>query len=354
MSQEFCEASERIAPLDPIALKAARDRWNAVAKPIGGLGELELVVEQIAGLVGTEDFSIAKRAVVVLCSDNGVVAQGVSQAGPEITHAIARSVAHGTSSVCKMAHVANIDAFSVDMGILEPVDDEFVIDRHIARGTADITKGPAMSRDQAMDAIWAGIGLVGFFKDRGYELLATGEMGIGNTTTSTAMAVAFLGLDIDEATGRGAGLSDAGLVRKRDAIRRALSLNVPDPDDAIDVIAKVGGFDVAGMVGMFIGGAIYRVPIIIDGFISATAAYAALELCPECKCAMLASHVSNEPAARKMLDALGVKPLIDAGLHLGEGTGAVLLPPLLDAALALYNGTTFAATGIDAYEVDLK
>ena len=337
MQNWFDEVAGRIEPLDEGALKAARDKWNAVAKPIGSLGQLELMVEKIAGLTGSIDVDISKRAVMVLCADNGVVAQGVTQSEPEITTVIAGSVARGISSVCRMAQTVNADAVSVDMGMMTPSDVPGVIDRCIARGTGDISLGPAMSREQALTAIKIGVDLVAQMKADGYKILATGEMGIGNTTTSSA-----------------AGLSNAGLARKCAAIERALAVNEPDANDALDVLSKLGGFDIAGLVGLFIGGAVHRAPIVIDGFISALAAYTAARLCPACTCAMLPSHVSAEPAARMLFDELGIEPIIHAGLRLGEGTGAVLLFPLLDAALALYNGTTFDDTGIEAYEVDLK
>ena len=354
MQSWFDEVTGRIEPLDGTALKDARDKWNAVAKPIGSLGQLELMVEKIAGLTGSIDVDISKRAVMVLCADNGVVAQGVTQSEPEITTVIAGSVARGISSVCRMAQTVGADAVSVDMGMMTPSDVPGVIDRSIARGTGDISLGPAMSREQALTAIKTGIDLVAQMKADGYKILATGEMGIGNTTTSSAMAAAFLGLPVETVTGRGAGLSNAGLARKCAAIERALAVNEPDANDALDVLSKLGGFDIAGLVGLFIGGAAHRVPIVIDGFISALAAYTAARLCPACTCAMLPSHVSAEPAARMLFDELGIEPIVHAGLRLGEGMGAVLLFPLLDAALALYNGTTFDDTGIEAYEVDLK
>ena len=340
-----------IASPDEAALAAARDKWNAVAKPIGSLGELELMVEKIAGLTGDTDVDIGRRAVVVLCSDNGVVAQGVSQSGPGITTVIAGSIARGTSSVCTMAAMMHADVLSVDMGMLNPSTVPGVIDRSIARSTADITCGPAMSRSQAVTAIATGVDLVAECRDRGYRIIVTGEMGIGNTTTSSAMAAAFLGVPVGDLVGRGAGLSDMGLIRKRAAVERALAVNEPDPADPIGVLAKLGGFDIAGLVGMFLGGALHRVPVVIDGFISSLAAYTAAKLCPTCMCAMLPSHVSAEPAARMLLDDMGLAAPIHAGLRLGEGTGAVLLLPLLDAALALYDGTTFDETGIEAYEV---
>ena len=338
-------------PLDEAALAHARAKWNAVAKPIGSLGELESMVEKIAGLTGDADVDLSKRAVVVLCADNGVVSRGVSQSGPDVTTAVASNIARNVSSVCMMASTARIDAYAVDMGMMKPPDDERVIDRSMGRGTADITVGPAMSREVALAAVRNGIELVSDFKEQGYRILATGEMGIGNTTTSSAMAAAFLGMEPSEVTGRGAGLSDEGLARKVAAIEDALRVNAPDHEDPLGVLASLGGFDIAGLVGMFIGGAVHRVPIVIDGFISALAAYTASRLSPGCECAMLASHVSAEPAACMLLEALGLHAPIQAGLRLGEGTGAVLLLPMLDAALALYNGTTFDETGIEAYEV---
>ena len=325
-----------------------------MAKPLHSLGLLEDLIAKIAASQGIARPYISGRNVLVFCADNGVVAQGVTQSEPEITTVIAGSVARGISSVCRMAQTVNADAVSVDMGMMTPSDVPGVIDRCIARGTGDISLGPAMSREQALTAIKIGVDLVAQMKADGYKILATGEMGIGNTTTSSAMAAAFLGLPVETVTGRGAGLSNAGLARKCAAIERALAVNEPDANDALDVLSKLGGFDIAGLVGLFIGGAVHRAPIVIDGFISALAAYTAARLCPACTCAMLPSHVSAEPAARMLFDELGIEPIIHAGLRLGEGTGAVLLFPLLDAALALYNGTTFDDTGIEAYEVDLK
>ena len=353
-AEYFHSLSERIAPADERARQDAVDKWNNVAKPIGSLGVLEDDVARIAALTGSADVAIDKRVVTVLCADNGVVAQGISQSGQDVTVAVAANVAHGVSSVCMMAHAVGVDAIAADMGMAEACPVEGVIDCVVARGTADITLGPAMTRDQALQAVGAGVDLVARLRDEGYQIIASGEMGIGNTTTSSAITAVLLDKPVVEITGRGAGLSDAGLARKVAAIERAIEVNAPDADDAFDVLVKLGGFDIAGLVGLFIGGAIYRVPIVIDGYISALAAYVAMRLCPECTCAMLASHVSAEPAAQHVLSELGVKPVIQAGMRLGEGTGAVCLIPMLDAALALYNGTTFEATGIDAYEVDLK
>ena len=366
------DLSARIAGPDEQARRLSLAKWDAVAKPLGSLGVLEDDVMRIAALAGTPDVEIGKRAVVVLCADNGVVAQGVSQCGPEVTRSVAVSLGKGVSSVCVMARTQGIDVVPVDIGMLgsspspspeaavarttetpqPPTSQciEGVLDRHVGRGTGDITCGPAMTREQALAAIQVGVDLAGELKAQGYRLLASGEMGIGNTTTSSAMTAVLLGMPAAEVTGRGAGLDDAGLARKVAVIERAIQVNAPDKHDALDVLAKLGGFDIAGLAGLFIGGAVHRVPVVIDGFISALAAYTAYLLCPPCRVAMLASHVSAEPAARIIMGALGLHAPLQAGMRLGEGTGAICLIPMLDMALALYNGTTFDASGIKPYE----
>ena len=338
----------RIVPPDQAAMAAAKARWDGIAKPIGSLGLLEDAVIRIAGLTGSAAVRLEKRAVLVMCADNGVVEEGVSQSGPEVTSLVAGNMTRQDSSVCRMAKVARAEVFPIDIGMKQPAPG--VRDLHIARGTANMTKGPAMTRAEAENAVRTGIDLVGELKAQGYSVIATGEMGIGNTTTASAMLAAFLGMKPETVTGRGAGLSDDGLRRKVSAIERAIAVNCPDPADGLDVLAKLGGFDIAGMCGTFIGGAIHRVPILIDGFISAVAALAAVKIAPESRQAMLAAHVSAEPAARMVLEALNIKPFITAGLRLGEGTGAVAALPLLDMALAVYNDmVTFDGIGMEAY-----
>lgn len=339
-------------PASARTARRARARWDAIAKPTGSLGVLEDAVTKIAALTEDEHVDISKRCVVVLCADNGVVAEGVSSSGADVTPIIARSVAHGVSSVCLMSKPVGIDWLAVDMGMFEPAGDEGVLDRRIAAGTGNISCGPAMTREQAIEAIRSGVDLVGMLAAQGYRLVATGEMGIGNTTTATAMACAFLGADPGRLCGRGSGLDDEGLARKIGVVRRALEVNAPDPSDALDVLAKVGGFDIAGMCGLFLGGAVHRVPIVVDGLISSVAAWCALRMRPECGVAMLASHLSAEPAASLVAQNLGLEPLLHAGMRLGEGTGAVCMVPLLDMALSLYsNGATFDDCGITSYEV---
>lgn len=345
---DLTRVDELIRPLDEQAGARAVAHWNAVAKPIGSLGVLEDDIVRIASITGTEQVRIDRRAVLAMCADNGVVAEGVTQTGQEVTALIARNMALDCSSVCAMAKVAGADVIPVDVGIAREV--EGVVQRNVMRGTHDMAQGPAMSRAQAEQAVCVGIEMVRALKQRGYDVVVTGEMGIGNTTTSSAIVSVLLGVDPAEVTGRGAGLSDEGLARKLAAIRRAIEVNKPDPADALDVLSKVGGLDIAGMAGTFVGCAIERVPVLVDGFVSLAAALVATRIAPSCAPFMLATHCSAEPATQLVLDALGLEPPIHAGMRLGEGTGAVCLLPLLDMALALYNGTTFATTGMDAYE----
>lgn len=338
-----------ICPPDEMARAAAQKRWAACAKPLGSLGLLEETITDMAALTGTDCVDLSSRTVLVLCADNGVVAQGVSQSGSEVTGIVARALAAGKSNVCRMAALADCRVLPVDMGIRDFTPQPGIYDSRIGNGTADITQGPAMTREQAEQAILAGVELVRRQKAEGVRLLATGEMGIGNTTTATAVACVLLKRTPQELTGRGAGLSDEGLARKRHAIETALSINCPDAEDPVDVLAKVGGFDLAGLCGVFLGGAYYRVPVLVDGAISAVAALCAVRLCPAASAAIFASHQSAEPAGSLLLQALGKKPILTAGLRLGEGTGAVAVMPVLDMALAIYHGSTFADYGMQPY-----
>ena len=341
------ELNKSILPADDNAAKAASHHLNDIAKPVGSLGELESMVIRLAALTGSVYPDISKKAVLTLSADNGVLKQGVAQTPGEITAVMTYFIADKRSSVCIMAKCAGADSFSVDMGMFTKIDNPNVIDRRIANGTADMTEGPAMTRAQAEKAINTGIELVRDLKEQGYGLIATGEMGIGNTTTSSAVASVLLKKDVTDMTGRGAGLSDEGLMRKINAIKTAIEVNKPYPDDAFDVLCKLGGFDIAGMCGIFLGGAIHRVPILVDGFISAVSALIAKRLCPNCTCAMFASHMSAEPAAKLVVNELGLTPVIHAGMRLGEGTGAVAMMPLMDMAVAVYKDLmTYADIGM--------
>lgn len=347
----FEESIARILPADPDARAAAWRHWDAVAKPLRSLGLLEEAVVRIAGIAGTADVRLGRRAVVVMCADNGVVAQGVTQTGQEVTAIVTENMSRGDTSVCRMAAVAGADVIPVDIGVARKVTGEKIRRRKIRPGTADMTQGSAMTREEAVRALETGIDLVRELKEAGYGIIATGEMGIGNTTTSSALVSVFLGREPSEVTGRGAGLSSEGLMKKIKAIETAISVNQPDPADPIGVLAKVGGLDIAGLAGVFLGGAVYHVPVLVDGFISSAAALTAVRICPAAADYMLGSHASNEPAGRMVLEALGLTPFLYAGMCLGEGTGAVAVMPLLDMALAVYSEmSTFEAVAIEAYQ----
>lgn len=345
------ELVEKISPEDIQAKERAHERWKNCCKPLGSLGELENAIESIAALTGSERIDIKSRAVAVLCADNGVVKQGVTQCESEVTAMVAKNLALGRTSVCRMAEIARCRVVPVDMGILNFPGAEGVLNRRIANGTRDISEDSAMSRADAERAVLTGAELIKELKEQGTRLVATGEMGIGNTTTASAVASVLLGCSPEKLTGRGAGLSDEGLERKKRTIERAIAINHPKQEDTLGVIAALGGFDIAGMCGMFLGGAAFGVPVIIDGVISAAAALCAARLCEKSRKAMLASHTSAEPAGELLLRELDKKPLICAGMHLGEGTGAVAAIPLLDMACAVYDEAyTFSESGMKAYE----
>lgn len=348
MREPFLTWNAKIAPQNKAAMARAKARWDGVAKPLDGLGKLETAVVRIAGVTGDENVSLDRRTVLVLCADNGIVKEGVTQTDASVTATMARRIFEHRSSVCLMARTARADVIPVDLGMLTRV--EGVRDMHVASGTQNMAEGPAMTEAQAIQAIENGILLAGERRAAGDSILVTGEMGIGNTSTSSAIASVLLDLPVETVTGRGAGLSDAGLLRKRDAIRRAIAVNKPDPNDAFDVLCKLGGFDIAGLVGLYIGAAIERIPVLIDGLISSVAALIAARLVPNSKTAMLASHCSKEPVAEAILDELGLSAILFADMKLGEGTGAVCMLPLLDMALAVYHGSvSFADAGVEQY-----
>lgn len=338
-----------IPELPAADLYRARQRWNTLAKPLGSLGVLEENITKLAALAGNQTVTLNRRTLLVVCSDNGVVAQGVSQSDASVTTAVAAALGRGDSTVNYMAKAANCTVLPVDAGMLE-LTPEGVLNRKLLWGTGDISAESAMSREICIRAMETGAALAEEQVKNGADILLLGEMGIGNTTTSAAVASVLLQREPGELTGRGAGLSDKGLQQKIRIIAQAIAVNQPNSEDPIDVLSKVGGLDLAVLCGICLGGARCRVPVLLDGVITNTAALCAVKLCSRVRNVLIASHVSQEPAAKLLLEALELKPCISAGLHLGEGSGAVLALPLLDQALAVYNsGHTFAALGIDAY-----
>ncbi len=264
---------------DEAARKAAHAHWASLAKPLGGLGDLEPLLEDVAALTGVPQFDFSKRAVLVLCADNGVVAQGISQSGSDVTRAVLQNLAQRKTSVCEMAETVHCGVIPVDRGIAGATVDG-VKNCRVRAGTDDFTGGPAMSREDALQAIETGSELFREQKAQGIKLLATGEMGIGNTTTSAAVSCVLLDLAPEEMTGRGAGLSNDGLRRKIEVIYKAIAMNHPEKTDVIGVLSALGGLDIAGLCGVFLGGALENIPVIIDGFISSVAALCAVRLCP--------------------------------------------------------------------------
>ncbi len=350
----FRKTVEGIQPPSEAAALRARARWDSIAKPLRSLGALETMVCRVAGITGTEQVRIAKRCVVPMCADNGVVAQGVTQTGSEVTAVVTENFARGSSSVCYMARCARADVIPVDIGVCRDLTEPGVWNRKVRYGTADMTQGPAMTREEAIRAIETGIEVVEELRSQGYGMVATGEMGIGNTTTSAALTALLLGLPVERVTGVGAGLTGDGLKRKIAAIRRAIEINRPDPADPLDMLSKVGGLDIAGMVGIYLGCAARRIPVVVDGVISAVAALLAVRITPLAREAMLPSHVSKEPAGKLLMEALRFQPLLTCDMCLGEGTGAVAVFPLLDMALSVYHGMcTFDETDIEPYQ-DLR
>ena len=341
------ETVRRITPLDQEAMEAAEKHWNSIAKPLHSLGKLEDVVVQIAGIQGTSRVEIARKALIVLCADNGVVEEGVTQTGQEVTAQVAENFLQEKATAGILCRRTGAEIFPVDMGIYR---DTCIRNCKIAYGTKNMAKEPAMTRDQAVKALETGIMLAFEKKEEGFQLLATGEMGIGNTTSSSAMASVLLNHPVEEMTGRGAGLSTAGLNKKIKTIRRAIAMHKPDRDDPVDVLSKVGGFDIAGMTGVFLGGAAAKMPVVIDGFISCVAALTAIRICPTAGDYMIASHVSKEPAARLLLDSIGKEAFLTCDMCLGEGSGAVTLFPLLDMGLEVYRKmATFEENDIETY-----
>lgn len=344
---ELREVLAEIRPGDRAAEEQAMGHWDAVAKPLHGLGRLENAVARMAGVAPLR--REYRKAVAVFCADNGVVAQGVTQTDSAVTALVAANMLRGAASVCCMAGVAGAEVFPVDAGMATEVEGLRSI--KVARGTRDLSREPAMTRQQCLSVLLAGMDMARELGERGFTLLAAGEMGIGNTTTSSAVAAVFLDQPPEVMTGRGAGLSSEGLTRKIRAIETGIAVNRPDPGDPMDVLHKVGGLDLAGLAGVFLGGAMCHVPVLVDGFISSVAALIAARICPSCKDYMLGSHASDEPASKLVLGELGLEPFLYAGMRLGEGTGAVAVMPLLDMGLAVYREmTTFEAADIEAYQ----
>ncbi len=337
-----------IQPLDEAAMQAAQARQNELTKPQGSLGRLEALSIQLAGITGQPRPSVARKAVIVMAGDHGVARNGVSAFPAEVTPQMVLNFLAGGAAINVLARQAGARVTIVDVGVASDfADAPGLVRRKVAHGTADFTRGPAMTAAEAEQAIQAGLDVVAAEIAAGLDLVATGDMGIGNTTPSSAIIAALSGLPVASVTGRGTGVDDAGLARKVAAIETALAVNRPDPTDAFDVLCKVGGLEIAGLAGVIIGAASRRVPVVIDGFISGAAAVIAVGLAPAARPYLIASHRSVEVGHAAMFDLLGVRPLFDFDLRLGEGTGAVLACHVIEAAARILDEmATFADAGV--------
>jgi nicotinate-nucleotide--dimethylbenzimidazole phosphoribosyltransferase len=343
---------QSIRPLDAAAMDAARVRQERLTKPPGSLGRLEEIAIQVAGITGQARPVIGDKVVITCAGDHGVVAQGVSAYPQEVTEQMVANFLGGGAAINVLARHVGARVVVVDAGVVADFEPQpGLVIKKVARGTADMTQGPSMSREQAVRAIEAGIEVVEEEIKGGASLVATGDMGIGNTTPSSAIVAAITGLPVAEVTGRGTGIDDATLTHKVAVIEKALTVNRPDPADALDVLHKVGGFEIGAIAGVILGAAARRVPVVVDGFISTAGALIAGGLAPLARGFMIAAHDSVEIGHRAMLDHLGLSPCLDFDLRLGEGTGAALVLSIVEAACKILDEmATFESAGVSGTE----
>jgi nicotinate-nucleotide--dimethylbenzimidazole phosphoribosyltransferase len=344
----------RIGPLDEETMAAARARQCRLTKPPGSLGRLEQLSVQLAGIQRRPRPEVARKVIFVMAADHGVVAQGVTAYPQAVTAQMVANFAAGGAAINVLARHIGARVVIVDMGVAcDVVRCEGLVSKKIAYGTQDLSCGPAMWREQARCAVEAGIEVVEAELARGLELAATGDMGIGNTTASAAIIAAFTGRAPALVAGRGTGIDDEGLARKVAVLQRALACNQPDPDDALDVLSKVGGFEIGGLAGVIIGAAANRVPVVIDGVISGAAALVATGIAPQAKDYLIAGHLSTEPGHSAALAHIGLEPLLDLNMRLGEGTGAALAMGIVEAAAKTLNEmATFQEAGVSEARED--
>jgi nicotinate-nucleotide--dimethylbenzimidazole phosphoribosyltransferase len=337
-----------IRPLDATAMEAAHARQNALTKPPGSLGRLEEISIQVAGITGKTRPVIKEKAVITCAGDHGVVAQGVSAYPQKVTPHMVYNFLNGGAAINVLARHAGARLIVLDVGVAADFEPQpGLVIKKVAYGTADMTQGPAMSRAQALQAIEAGVEVVEEEIARGLSIVATGDMGIGNTTPSSAIVAAITGRPVAEVTSRGTGINDEQLARKVAVIEKALTINRPDPTDDLDVLSKVGGFEIAAIAGVILGAAAHRIPVVIDGFISTAGALIANGLAPLARDYMIAAHASTEIGHKAALAHLGLTPCLDFNMRLGEGTGAALVLSLVEAACKILNEmATFESAGV--------
>jgi nicotinate-nucleotide--dimethylbenzimidazole phosphoribosyltransferase len=344
----FERTVKAIRPLDADAAVAARARQDNLTKPLGSLGRLEALSIQVAGITGKERPVIKEKAIITCAGDHGVVAQGVSAYPQDVTPEMVYNFLNGGAAINVLARHIGARVVVVDAGVAADFEPHpGLLIKKVAHGTADMAVGPAMTREQAIQAIEVGIEAVEAEIARGLDIVGTGDMGIGNTTPSSAIAAVFTGLSVAELTGRGTGLDDEQLTHKVAVIEQALAVNQPDPKDALDVLSKVGGFEIGAIAGVILGAAAHRIPVVVDGFISTAGALIAGGVAPLSCEYMIASHASVEIGHRAMMAHLGVKPCLEFDMRLGEGTGAALVMGIVEAACKVLDEmATFEDAGV--------
>jgi len=337
-----------IKPLDRRVMDIAKKYQDTLVKPPESLGRLEEISIRIAGITGTVKNDIDRKIHFVLGADNGIHAEGIASAPQNFTHLLLGYYADGQNcGINVLCRAANVDLKAVDMGVIGKIESPNIMDFKLMEGTRNFAVESAMTRETAEKAIGIGISLAKYAYDNGYKIIGTGEVGIGNTSSSAACIMAALNLTAEEAGGRGAGLSDERYGHKKEVLTKAVALHAPFADD-IDILAKVGGLDIAGLTGIFIGAAIYRLPVIIDGFISAVAAMFAFRINPLTREFMIPSHASEEPGYKKIVEMMGLEPMLDLKMRLGEGTGCPLAMQIVDAALHIMSDMlSFDASVLD-------
>lgn len=352
----FNETLENIEPLYDDKIVLAKKRLDSLAKPIGSLGELEEISWRMAGITGKINNNIKKKNTIIMCADNGVIEEGVSSCPKNLTAVVTENFTKGLSGVCVLSSQAKADITIVDIGVDYDFNNKHVINKKIAYGTKNMKKGPAMTKEEAIKAIEVGIEIVDDLVKKGYNLFGTGEMGIGNTSTSTAVLSVLLDMDPDYLCGKGSGITDKMLENKKNVIKKSIEFNNPDKDDILDVISKVGGFDIAGLCGCFLGAAKNRVPIVIDGLISSVAALCAYRLNKNAREFMFPSHLSMEPGAEYIMKELNMRPFLHMEMRLGEGSGCPLAFNIIESALAVINNMkTFEELKMETdYLIDIR
>ncbi|QIB69929.1 nicotinate-nucleotide--dimethylbenzimidazole phosphoribosyltransferase [Aminipila butyrica] len=352
----LAEVLEGIRGADEEALAEAQKHMDSLIKPLGSLGKLETMAVKMAGITGKVKNNVEKKCSIVMVADNGICAEGVAGSPQDITLVQGMNMTKGICGMGVLSAHAGADIKVVDVGIMSDYNNDKVYNRKVKYGTDNFAKGPAMSREEAVKAIEVGIEMVGLAVSEGYQLIGTGEMGIGNTSSTSAVFMTLTGESAERAVGKGGGLTDEALRHKKQVITEAIRLNQPNPSDPLDVIAKVGGLDIAGMVGCFLGAAYFRVPIVIDGVISALSAYGAVLLNPHVKDFLYSSHKSKEPVYDLIFKELGMEPILEMDMRLGEGTGCALAFHIISAACAVMNNmATFGDIQYDdSYRIDIR